>query len=54
MVLGYVVDFLDLHWSGMHFPAFNIADGCITHGAILLILDSLFFDAMQVDHIKEQ
>ena len=54
VLLGYVVDFLDFHWSGMHFPAFNIADSCITLGAILLILDSLFFDAMQVDHIKEQ
>tara|TARA_B100001057_G_C22576790_1_gene843384 strand:- start:314 stop:826 length:513 start_codon:yes stop_codon:yes gene_type:complete len=54
VLLGYVVDFLDFHWSGMHFPAFNIADSCITLGAILLILDSLFFDAMQADHIKGQ
>ena len=38
---GYVVDFLDFHWSGMHFPAFNMADSAISLGAICLILDEL-------------
>lgn len=38
---GYVVDFLDFHWRGMHFPAFNIADSAITIGAVCLILDEL-------------
>jgi signal peptidase II len=38
---GYVVDFLDFHWRGMHFPAFNVADSAITVGAIGLILDEL-------------
>ncbi|WP_326533263.1 signal peptidase II [Pseudorhodoferax sp.] len=38
---GYVVDFLDFHWAGWHFPAFNIADSGITVGAALLILDEL-------------
>jgi signal peptidase II len=38
---GYVVDFLDFHWAGWHFPAFNIADSGITVGAVLLILDEL-------------
>ncbi|KQP17985.1 signal peptidase II [Pseudorhodoferax sp. Leaf267] len=38
---GYVVDFLDLHWAGWHFPAFNVADAAITVGAALLILDEL-------------
>ena len=36
---GYVVDFLDLHAAGWHWPAFNIADSGITIGAVLLILD---------------
>ena len=38
---GYVVDFLDFHWRGWHFPAFNIADSAITIGAACLILDEL-------------
>jgi signal peptidase II len=38
---GYVVDFLDFHLAGRHFPAFNIADSAITIGAICLILDEL-------------
>ncbi len=38
---GYVVDFLDFHWAGSHFPAFNIADAGITVGAACLILDEL-------------
>jgi len=38
---GYVVDFLDFHYAGWHFPAFNVADSAITVGAICLILDEL-------------
>jgi hypothetical protein len=38
---GYVVDFLDFHWAGWHFPAFNMADAAITVGAACLILDEL-------------
>ncbi|MCU0762941.1 MAG: signal peptidase II [Hydrogenophaga sp.] len=48
LVHGYVVDFLDFHWSwlsglfpGGHFPAFNLADAGITLGAICLILDEI-------------
>jgi signal peptidase II len=39
---GYVVDFLDFHYAGWHFPAFNIADSAITVGAMCLILDEIF------------
>ena len=38
---GYVVDFLDFHLNGWHFPAFNLADAAITLGAACLILDEL-------------
>ena len=37
--LGYVIDFLDLHW----WPVFNIGDSAITVGVTWLILQSLFF-----------
>lgn len=39
VTLGHVVDFLDFHWGGYHFPAFNLADSAITLGAVLLIID---------------
>jgi signal peptidase II len=41
VLYGYVVDFLDFHWRGWHFPAFNLADSAITIGAACLILDEL-------------
>ena len=38
---GYVVDFVDMYWSGWHFWAFNVADAAITVGVALMILDLL-------------
>ena len=38
---GAVVDFLDFHAAGYHWPAFNVADSAITCGALLLIWDTL-------------
>jgi signal peptidase II len=38
--LGHVVDFVLAHWQGHYFPAFNVADSCITIGAGLLLLDA--------------
>ena len=34
---GYVVDFVDLHFKGWHWPAFNFADFAISTGALLLL-----------------
>ncbi|ROQ17057.1 signal peptidase II [Marinimicrobium koreense] len=42
VVLGYVVDFIVVHYQDYYWPAFNIADSAITVGAALLILDMLF------------
>lgn len=39
--LGYVVDFIHVHWGASSFPAFNVADTAISIGAGLVILDSL-------------
>lgn len=38
---GAVVDFLDVHVAGYHWPAFNVADAAICIGAGLLLLDGL-------------
>jgi signal peptidase II len=38
---GHVVDFIQLHYGGWYFPAFNLADSAITLGAICLILDEI-------------
>ena len=33
MLLGHVVDFLDFHFAGWHWPAFNVADIAVCTGA---------------------
>ena len=39
VILGYVVDFISLHWRHYYYPAFNIADSAISVGAVLLVWD---------------
>ena len=41
ILIGAVIDFLDFHVLGYHWPAFNVADSAITCGAALLIWDAL-------------
>lgn len=41
ILFGAVIDFLDFHALGYHWPAFNVADSAITCGAALLIWDAL-------------
>lgn len=41
VVYGHVIDFLLFYWNDWYYPAFNIADVCITCGAVLLVLDEL-------------
>jgi signal peptidase II len=38
---GSVVDFIEVHIVGYHWPDFNVADSSIVVGACLLLLDSL-------------
>ncbi len=38
---GAVVDFLDFHAFGFHWPAFNIADSCIFIGVVVLCIQSM-------------
>jgi signal peptidase II len=41
IVHGTVTDFVEVYADSHYFPAFNIADSCITIGAVLLIIDML-------------
>ena len=41
VVIGSVVDFVDVYWRTHHFWAFNVADSAITVGAGVMILDML-------------
>ncbi len=37
--LGYVVDFIDVHVAGFHWPAFNLADSAIVLGVFLILIE---------------
>jgi signal peptidase II len=37
---GEVIDFLDVHWGDLHWPAFNVADSAITVGVVVVLLDA--------------
>ena len=41
LVYGAVIDFVDLHAGGWHWPAFNLADAAITVGVVVLAVDAL-------------
>ncbi|QGZ55399.1 signal peptidase II [Paraburkholderia acidiphila] len=41
LLYGHVIDFLDFHVGGWHWPAFNLADSAICIGAALLVFDEL-------------
>lgn len=51
VLLGYVVDFIELHYQGYYWPAFNVADSAICFGAFLLIIDA--FKNKEVSKEKE-
>jgi len=41
VVMGSVVDFVDVYWRTWHFWVFNVADSAITVGVTVMILDML-------------
>ena len=41
IVSGEVTDFLDFHWHGYYWPAFNVADSFISTGMVILLVHSL-------------
>lgn len=42
LLYGEVIDFIDVHWRGVHWPAFNVADSSITVAVTVVVLHSLF------------
>jgi len=54
ILLGYVIDFIDVYYADYHWPAFNIADSAISVGACLLIIDSLRHGKHAQDTSSEQ
>jgi signal peptidase II len=37
--LGFVIDFILVYYRSFHWPVFNVADACISMGALLLVYD---------------
>lgn len=46
-MLGYVTDFIQVWFGNWPFPSFNVADSAISVGAVLLIVDAVFFSGRQ-------
>lgn len=49
---GEVIDFFDFHWKSYHWPAFNIADSCITIGVILLMITMIKNKQLTTDNLQ--
>ncbi|MCV6639333.1 signal peptidase II [Candidatus Albibeggiatoa sp. nov. NOAA] len=43
LLYGHVIDFIDVYYQQWHWPVFNIADSAITVGAIMLLIDAIWF-----------
>ena len=52
LVLGYVVDFISLHYRQHYWPAFNVADSAITCGAVLLFIDIFTADTSEEESLE--
>jgi len=47
ILLGHVTDFIQVWFGSWAFPSFNVADAGISVGAVLLIVDALFFSGRE-------
>lgn len=52
-VLGYVVDFIAVHYQQHRFPAFNIADSAISVGAALLFIEWFILEPRATRELSE-
>ena len=44
IIRGFVIDFIDIYIGVLHWPAFNIADSCISIGFVILMINILFLN----------
>lgn len=49
--IGAVVDYLDVYWRTWHWPAFNLADICVSTAAAMLIA-SAFWQSRQLQPVR--
>lgn len=49
VLLGYVVDFIDVYYQSWHWPVFNVADSAITVGVVIMIVDILFYQRHELN-----
>lgn len=54
VVLGYVVDFISIHYQRHYFPAFNVADSAITIGAAMLIIDTVWLSRRAISREQNE
>lgn len=52
MRLHYVIDFLEVHIVNYHWPDFNVADSCISVGAVLILIELLWSKPKQT-HLED-
>lgn len=53
VTLGYVIDFISVHYKQYYFPAFNIADSAITVGAMGMLYDAFLHRDVDTEHARE-
>lgn len=54
VMLGYVVDFIDVYAKGWHWPAFNIADSAISTGVVFMLFDGLILQRKRPDDLSSE